>query len=78
MGSLCPPPPPPSPPKVKFFIYHAILLKFETNIFICLPMIIEIQICNWKSTFPPPPSKCQILHSVCDSAEILNGTFSYV
>ena len=34
MGPPCPPPLPPLPPqKVKFFIYGAILLKFETENF---------------------------------------------
>ena len=38
-------------------------------------MIVEIQIYDWESPCPTPPSKSQILHLGCDCAEIINGTF---
>ena len=71
-------------PKVKFFIYGAILMKFETQ---HLYMFTDN---NWdwnlwiaaalpcREPPPPLPSKSQILYIWCDFAEIWNGTFSYV
>ena len=42
------------PQKFKFFTYGAICSNLKPNIFICLPMIIEIKIWIWGSPCPGP------------------------
>ena len=51
--------------KVKFFIYCAIFMKFETYYFNCLPIIMEIEIYEQQPLYPPGASNSSFMVQFC-------------